>query len=89
MRRFTKVLVAPRAGVKHGDIGVDGLDEVPGLGLVAAELLLCVGKYAGVVVARAAGGLRVGGDYLDAGLREIIPVLYVLGISLPYEEDYG
>jgi hypothetical protein len=79
---------AARAGVEHRDVLVQLGDVVLGLGL-AAVLLLGVGPGGEEVPARAAGGLRVGGDHFHARLDQIVPVLDLLGIALAHQEHDG
>src|SRR3546814_5880966 len=59
-----------------------------GRGLRTARLA-AIGPCCKEVPARAAAGLRVGGNDLHAGVDEVVPILDVLGIALADEEYNG
>ena len=70
-------------------MGVEIGDEVLDLGFVAAELAVGPGPGREVVPARAARGLGVRRDDLDAVLDQVAPVIDALGVALADEEDDG
>ena len=84
-----RVRGAARARVEHGDVLEELRDVVARLLLVAAGLLQGPGPAGQVVPARAARGLGVGRDDLDARLDQVAPVLDALGVALAHQEDDG
>ena len=80
---------AARAGIEHRHVGVEILDELLVLVLVVAELLVGVSPGGEIVPARAARGLRVRRDDLDAVLGQVIPILDPFRVPFADQEDDG
>jgi len=80
---------AAGAGVEDGDVGVERGNEGAGAVGVVVEGAQGVAPGGEIVPAGAAGGLGVGGDDLDVGAREVVPVVNGFGIAGANNEDDG
>ena len=80
---------APCPGIQHRHVLEEADDELPRPGLVTAPLLQGVAPGGQVVPPGHPGGLRVGGDHRDPRPHQVLPVLDLLRIPLPHQEDDG
>src|SRR5438270_614544 len=76
-------------GVEHRDVAVQAGHEVARLGLVAIGTAQGLAPGGQIAPARAAAGLGVGGDDLDAGLDQVVPVADAARVALAYDKHDG